>query len=125
MVSTFACDGESINEITPFATELVDYSSDKTKQYEINFPIQDGEFFLNGISIHIPDQLRLAIEYNENTDLVGGYYSAYIEINDSVETNLDIVASYNGTNKEGTSFVLCGNFKHYNISQLLKANKKK
>jgi hypothetical protein len=125
MISSFACDDKSASSLSPFAKELVGYSSDKTKQYEINFPIQDGKFFLNGISVQVPNQFRLAIEYSENSDIDGGYYSAHIAVSDSVAKNLDIVGSYNGLNKEGTSFVLCGNFKHYNLSQLLSTNKTK
>ena len=122
VVTVFACGDPSSEKFLPFATVIQNGESADMKSYEVNFPIQEREFFLNGITAILPQQFQIELSHSDAKYYVGNYYTAYLTVNESFTNDIEIVASYNALNKEVTSLVFCGNFKRYNLKQLLQAS---
>ena len=106
---------------------LVKLESNESKNintYEINLPIKDSkkkDYFLNNISVKVLGQFDFNIDYYETQKNEDAFYTAYFQINKSLEDKITIDVDYNGRNKDGTSIYLCGNSKEYKLSKLLEA----
>ena len=79
------------------------------------------DYFLNNISVKVLGQFDFNIDYYETQKNEDAFYTAYFQINKSLEDKITIDVDYNGRNKDGTSIYLCGNSKEYKLSKLLEA----
>lgn len=122
MVTVFACGDPSSEKFIPFATVIQNGESSGMKSYEVNFPIQEREFFLSGITAILPQQFQIDLSHSDEKYYVGNYYTSYLTINEFFTNDIEIVASYNALNKEATSLVFCGNVKRYDLKKLLQAS---
>ena len=131
--TALACGEPSSRSFNPFAvlkekpSIVVKLESNESKNintYEINLPIKDSkkkDYFLNNISVKVLGQFDFNIDYYETQKNEDAFYTAYFQINKSLEDKITIDVDYNGRNKDGTSIYLCGNSKEYKLSKLLEA----
>ena len=139
--SVFACGEKASEAFAPFAilleknpsfAELLEASTGKDMNtYELHFPIKDAkerDLFLLSIRTSVHNLFDLNVDYFERKEYEGDFYTAYLKLNKSLEGKTNIEANYSGGNKEGTSIYLCGNFKEFELTELLKVkppNKRK
>lgn len=120
--NTFACGEKSTALFSPFAVLVENGPDDEMQIFELNFPVKDvkeKDFFLNSIRVTVGDLFDLDVDYFERKKYVGDFYTAYLKLGKSLKEKVHIEASYNGGNKDGTSIYLCGNFKEYELVNLL------
>jgi len=119
-LKTFAC-GEEGKEFYPFIVKLEEQrnSQQKLKVFEILSPIKKGEEFLSSVTARLEGEFELNLDIREDFSYVGNYYRSYISVANKHIDEIEIILSYNTTNKDRSNMLFCANWKIYKLTKLL------
>ncbi|GLX76689.1 hypothetical protein tinsulaeT_00290 [Thalassotalea insulae] len=112
--------GDRTLQLIPFAKEVE--RREDWRAYEVFFPISENNesktMYLSSLSVTVPNtfEVELNARINEENN---SYYSAFFRIDKKLVDSVEVVGGYNATNKERTGFAFCGNFKSFNLPELI------
>ncbi|MDP5144450.1 hypothetical protein [Rheinheimera baltica] len=88
--------------------------------YSLYIPIKLKKMYVYSIYAQLASTFDLGLNFIEQGEYEGDYYITYLGVAPSSENEVTIKVSYNAPYKDRRAIALCGNFKFYKLSDLLK-----